>query len=122
MDSNEARQHALGYAAGREDSSGERTAAPALSIADMAGCSGFIEFAEEYARGWDRYRREAFHYMPNARDAYEAWQASGARSIYRLDDASDYALHALAADGHIPAATELNARACLAQCACARSI
>lgn len=77
MKYDEAKQHALGYAAGREDVSGIPTADNGHSWRD-----GFTLFAEAYAKAWDEYNREARFMMTNARDAYDTWQASGGQTIF----------------------------------------
>jgi hypothetical protein len=73
---NEAIQHALGYAAGREDASGVKTTEPDER-------PGFVAFADAYAAGWAEYRAEKRSYMTNCRDAYETWQATGGITIFR---------------------------------------
>ena len=78
MKKSEDLQHGLGYAAGREDASG----VPTVSPDDR---SGFIAFAEAYAAGWEEYNTEARGFMTNARDAYDTWQATGGRSIFRRE-------------------------------------
>jgi hypothetical protein len=75
----EARQHALGYAAGREDASGVLTA----DSDGVPARSGFILFAEVFAQGWGDYNCEQRFYMVNAASAYDAWQLSGGRTIFR---------------------------------------
>jgi hypothetical protein len=70
-----AKEHALGYAAGREDGSGVPTAQP-----DQR--SGFIAFAEAFADGWDEYNQERRGMLTNARSAYERWQATGGQTIW----------------------------------------
>jgi len=83
MNTDQAMQHGLGYAAGREDASGVRTVA-AASAPDGVG---FMAFAEAYAAGWTDYNRDMRHFMTNARSAYDAWQETGGVSIFR--DESD---------------------------------
>ena len=75
MTKQEAMQHGLGYAAGREDASGVIT----LSTSER---SGFIEFAEAFAQGWDDYNSERNCYMTNARDAYDSWQRTSGQTIF----------------------------------------
>lgn len=53
MNQQEATQHGLGYAAGREDASGVRTADRGHSCRP-----GFIMFAEAYAAAWGDYNSE----------------------------------------------------------------
>ena len=77
MTKNEALQHGLGYACGREDVSGDKT------ISAHRDSLGWIEFGEAYAAGWDDYNAGVSHYMVNARDAYATWQASSGRTIFR---------------------------------------
>jgi hypothetical protein len=108
MNTEEAMQHGLGYASGREDASGVRTAEVP---GDVHQRSGFIAFAEAYAKGWDRFNRQILWCMVNAQAAYDAWQESGGRSIYRLEHESESFLRALAGDGDEQAAHELNNRA-----------
>jgi hypothetical protein len=103
MQATEAMQHGLGYAAGREDASGEKTAA-------LPDHVGFIAFATAYARGWSRYNAETMHFMVSARDGYDAWQASNGQTIYRLAEQSEYTLRCLARDGDVPAGQELAER------------
>ena len=103
MNITEATQHALGYAAGREDASDIKTA-------ESGPRAGFIAFADAYANGWDRYNREVMCFMTNARDAYDAWQASDGRSIYQLATMSGYSLGRLADDGDEAATAELTKR------------
>ena len=76
MTHDEAIQHALGYAAGREDASGIRTRSP-------GELPGFMAFADAYAAGWDDYRAERRYHMIWARGAYDTWQASNGRTIFR---------------------------------------
>lgn len=102
----EAMQHALGYAAGREDASGLPTKPGLADLQQPA----FFAFAEAYASGWDRYNDEGLHFMVSARDAYDAWQASNGESIYRLASQSPYTLAALAATGYAPAKRALSDR------------
>jgi hypothetical protein len=66
----EALQHALGYAAGREDASGVKTH------------GDFTKFAEAFATGWDDYRAEKLGMMTNAREAYRRWQESRGATIF----------------------------------------
>lgn len=82
MTPDQAREHASGYAAGREDASNARTVRP-----DGEPYTGFIEFAAAYADGWADYNSEDGRrgYMINAKDAYNAWQSSGGRTIYADD-------------------------------------
>jgi hypothetical protein len=84
MDRNEAMQHGLGYAAGREDASGVLTVTPE----GQEFRSGFLVFAEAYADGWDDYNSGRHFMMTNARDAYDRWQETGGRSIFREHDHS----------------------------------
>jgi hypothetical protein len=74
-----AMQHALGYAAGREDNSigNVKTVDPSDSGI------GFTKFAEAYANGWDEYNNEKRGSMVNCRDAYDNWQASNGLSIFK---------------------------------------
>lgn len=89
MDKREAIQHGLGYAAGREDGSGVATV-PAADRPDLAGVGGFAAFAYAYGAAWDEYNREERYYMTNARDGYDAWQATGGVSIFsRPEDRTD---------------------------------
>jgi hypothetical protein len=78
MQRNEALQHALGYAAGREDGSGQPTAQPGGDL----GPSGFVAFANAFADGWDEYNQGRRGMMTNARGAYERWQATGGQTIW----------------------------------------
>lgn len=104
MQEQEAMQHALGYAAGREDSGGPKTAEP-------AGQPGFMAFAEAYAAGWARFNREAWYMMPSARSAYDSWQATGGATIYgELQRMPTAGLRRLADSGEQAAARELAAR------------
>lgn len=79
MNKNEARQHGLGYAAGREDASGTATA---TSPAEPHR-SGFTAFAAAFAQGWGDYNTCRRHMMTNCRDAYDQWQESGGLTIFR---------------------------------------
>ena len=83
MNHDEAMQHGLGYAAGREDASGVRTAEVP---GDPQMRSGFLAFAQAYAQGWDDFNSGARCSMTNARDAYDRWQESGGRTIWRRGD------------------------------------
>ncbi len=83
MDTNEATQHALGYAAGREDSSG----IPTSRAANAPDGIGFMAFAEAYAAAWGEFNAGKRFSMTNCRAAYEAWQATAGVSIFR--DPSD---------------------------------
>lgn len=83
MNRNEAMQHGLGYAAGREDASGTRTAEVP---GDPQMRSGFLAFADAYAQGWDDYNAQRRGSMTNCRDAYDQWQATGGRTIFRQGD------------------------------------
>jgi hypothetical protein len=75
MTREEALQHALGYAAGREDASGVPTAQPGER-------AGFTAFADAFADGWDEYNTERRDMMTNARAAYDRWQATGGQTIW----------------------------------------
>lgn len=75
----EAKQHALGYAAGREDASGVKT----VPAADRPVLPGFLTFADAFAQGWDDFNNERRFSMTNAQAAYEAWQASEGRTIFK---------------------------------------
>lgn len=77
MTREEAMQHALGYAAGREDASGIRTA-DGNTPPDRGG---FIWFAEAFASAQDDYNAGRYHMMTNARSAYESWQRTNGESI-----------------------------------------
>ena len=74
--------HGLGYAAAREDASGVLTA-----TGGHAWRSGFILFAEAFAAAWEAYNTGTRGSMTNARDAYDTWQATGGRTIFRELDA-----------------------------------
>jgi hypothetical protein len=100
MNMRDAEQHALGYAAGREDASSTRTVAPGKM-------PGFMAFADAYAKAWDRYNREVVWFVPNARDCYDAWQASGGTTVYRLGLGPASLLARLAGDGDAAAARAL---------------
>ncbi len=76
MQSEEAIQHGLGYAAGREDVSGVKTA-------ESGETPGFMAFANAYGAAWQEYNDEKRFYMTNARDAYDTWQATGGQTIFR---------------------------------------
>jgi hypothetical protein len=75
MSKDEAMQHGLGYAAGREDASGTPTVEPGTR-------PGFMAFADAYAEGWDDYNSQRRWYMTNARDAYDTWQATAGLTIF----------------------------------------
>jgi len=79
MDTSEARQHALGYAAGREDASGVSTS----RAANAPDGVGFMAFADAYAAAWDDFNHGARYFMTNARSAYDAWQETAGVSIFR---------------------------------------
>lgn len=79
MNHDEAMQHGLGYAAGREDASGTRTAEVP---GDPQMRSGFLAFADAYARAWDDYNTQRRCMMTNCKDAYDQWQATGGRTIW----------------------------------------
>jgi len=75
----EKEQLALGYAWGREDATGIRTVPPMAYPVRLGTC----EFAKAYAQGQDDYDHQYRYSMIPVRDAYEHWQASGGRSIFR---------------------------------------
>ena len=79
MNETDARQHALGYAAGREDASNERTANP------YGEGTGFMEFAAVFAQGWADYNAERRGMMVNAKEAYNTWQETRGRTIFPDD-------------------------------------
>ena len=106
MKTEEARQHALGYASGREDASKIRTAT-GRACPEMPA---FLAFADAWADAEDRLRREVLWYRPSCHDAYEAWQASGGVSVYDLRNQMPVTLQRLAEDGDAAAATELARR------------
>lgn len=78
MKREEAIQHGLGYAAGREDASDIKTAEPTET-------PGFLAFAYAYGDAWQEYNTEVRCMMTNARDAYDTWQATEGRTIFRED-------------------------------------
>jgi hypothetical protein len=78
MDTNEAMQHGLGYAAGREDSAG----VPTSRAANAPDGVGFMAFAEAYAAAWDEFNHGARYSMTSARSAYDTWQATHGVSIF----------------------------------------
>jgi hypothetical protein len=77
VNTEEAMQHGLGYAAAREDASDVKTIDP------TGDGIGFMRFAEAYAAGWEDFNGEKRCYMTNARDAYDTWQTTQGRSIFR---------------------------------------
>jgi hypothetical protein len=77
----EAMQHGLGYASGREDGSNVRTVDSPGTECRM----GWMHFAEAYAQAWDDFNHERRGYMTNCRDAYDAWQASEGRTIFKRE-------------------------------------
>jgi hypothetical protein len=81
MTHEEALQHALGYAAGREDASGVRTKTAPRTVRG-APAGGWLDFGDAFAQGWDDYRAERRHNMINVKDAYNAWQASDGVTIF----------------------------------------
>lgn len=83
MKHEDAMQHALGYAAGREDASSVTT----VRAANAPDGVGFLQFADAYAAAWDEFNAGARSMMTNARRAYDAWQASHGVSIF--SDPSD---------------------------------
>lgn len=87
MNKEEAMQHGLGYAAGREDGTRTPTVPPAGVL--TADCSPYIEFAKAYALAWDEYNRGKRWSMTNCRDAYDRWQSSGGVSIFGEDDTTE---------------------------------
>ena len=78
MTKEQAIQHALGYACGREDASGIETR---TYLADRS-MIGWLEFGHAFGRAWDDFNNGRRGYMTNARDAYEKWQASDGRRIF----------------------------------------
>jgi hypothetical protein len=73
----EALQHGLGYAAGREDGNDDQgTVKTAIS---------FDAFARAYAAGWADYREGRRGFMTNCRDAYNTWQRTDGKTIFRDD-------------------------------------
>ena len=78
MNHEEAMQHGLGYAAGREDASFVATH-PSDTEPEL---SGFHAFAKAYADGWDEYNRGERGYMTTAQYAYDSWQRTGGRTIF----------------------------------------
>lgn len=79
MGKEEATQHALGYACGREDASGVPTV---HYLAESHYRIGWLEFGYAFGNAWDDYNNSRRCYMTNARDAYDKWQASGGRRIF----------------------------------------
>lgn len=77
MTKEEAMQHALGYAAGREDGSEVKTIDP------KGDNLGFMRFAEGFARGWDDFNKGHNWYMTNAQVAYDTWQESKGTTIFK---------------------------------------
>ena len=82
MNHDEAKQHGLGYAAGREDASGTPTAIPPGKM----WRSGWTTFADAYAQGWYDFNAQRRCSMTSCRDAYDRWQESGGRTIFRKGD------------------------------------
>ena len=79
MDKDEARQHALGYASGREDVS----EVPTVRAANAPDGIGWLAFADAYALAWDEFNAGERFSMTNCRAAYEAWQDTAGVSIFR---------------------------------------
>jgi hypothetical protein len=80
MNYDKAEHLAMGYAWGREDASGTKTAVPGERFL------GDLAFAEEYAQGYDDFNSGRRCSMDNVRAAYEHWQASGGRSVFARGD------------------------------------
>lgn len=85
MRTDRAERLASGYAWGREDASGTRTAA-------TDDRDGSYLFARAYAAAQDDYNRERRGSMMTVRDAYARWQDSGGRTI---EDEHDFEAHLL---------------------------
>jgi hypothetical protein len=83
MDKEQATQHALGYASGREDGQNVTTV-PAAGAPDGVG---WLAYGQAYGIAQDEFNRGVRWSMTNARAAWEAWQATGGVSIFR--DPSD---------------------------------
>lgn len=81
MSKEEAMQHGLGYASGREDGSNVRTVDVDDSPTERR--MGWMRFAQAYADGWDDYNRGLRFYMTNCRDAYDTWQATNGATIFK---------------------------------------
>lgn len=88
MEKNEALQHALGYAAGREDATrdeNETITIPTVDPPEGTGVwpgIGWLRFADAYAAGWDDFNHGRRCSMVCCRSAWETWQASGGRTIF----------------------------------------
>ena len=80
MNTDDARLAGMHYAWGREDASGAETAG------EHPYRSGWSLFADAYAQGWADYNAQRRCSMTNNRDAYDRWQESGGRSIFRRGD------------------------------------
>jgi hypothetical protein len=78
MTRDEAKATAMAYAWGREDASSIRTVTPPGSEAN-----GDWLFREAYAQGYDDFNAQRRHMMIPVREAYENWQASSGRSVFR---------------------------------------
>lgn len=108
MTPGEAMQHALGYAAGREDGTGVKTADQGPEHSP-----GFLLFAEAYSHGWEMFNAQLVWLMPDCRSAYANWHVSGGRTIWDLDTHSVTLLERLAehdlANGRQAAAVRLAA-------------
>lgn len=76
----EARERALGYAAGFEDASGVKTV-PAPG-SPRGTDYGWMDFAESFARAQDAYNRGGLSMMTNCKAAYQCWTESGGRSVF----------------------------------------
>jgi hypothetical protein len=80
MEHDKAENLAMGYAWGREDASGTKTATSGeWHLGDLA-------FAGAYAQGYDDFSNGRRCSMNNVRAAYEHWQASGGRSVFARGD------------------------------------
>lgn len=80
-----AEAQALGYAWGREDSSGVRTA----ERPKPSGISGPLQFAVAYAQMHDDYSNDRRWTAFPVKDAYERWQETNGRTIYKDGESTE---------------------------------
>ena len=89
MTRDEAKRTAMAYAWGREDESREnaRREDPAAegtpTVAPAGQISGDWAFSEAYAQGQDDYNSQRRGSFIPIREAYDNWQASGGRSVFK---------------------------------------
>jgi hypothetical protein len=77
MTPDDAKLAAINYAWGREDAGGGPTVTPPGAL------TGYGAFSTAYANAWNDYNTGRRGMMIPVRDAWENWQASGGRSVFK---------------------------------------